>query len=202
MNDLRQEIESLAEEWEAMGIPWPRDCARHLRNILTRCAPKAEAERDALAAAMPSEGADASLAYAAMKTDRDSWKFAAQDAAKNLRDALAERDNYHRQWDGLAVRIGDLNAERNILLNKLEEANLENGRLLSDRVAFAKMLNESERERAKKAEVERDFILSNLNKLAHEWEYFPRGDSATDASYAYAKEDCATALLATLSVKP
>ncbi len=36
------------------------------------------AERDALAAAMPSEGADAALAYAAMKTERDALRADAQ----------------------------------------------------------------------------------------------------------------------------
>ena len=41
---------------------------------LERRLKETEAERDALAAAMPSEGADAALAYAAMKTERDALR--------------------------------------------------------------------------------------------------------------------------------
>ena len=45
----------------------------------------AEAERDALAAAMPSEGADAALAYAAMKTERDALRA---ERAESERDRM------------------------------------------------------------------------------------------------------------------
>lgn len=68
----------------------------------------------------------------------------------DLRKAEATRPA--EQQDVAALRNeGDflaIAAERDDLRRKLEEANLENGRLLNDRKVFAQMLNESERERA------------------------------------------------------
>ena len=39
-----------------------------------RCVERLRTERDALAAAMPSEGADAAIGYAAMKAERDALR--------------------------------------------------------------------------------------------------------------------------------
>lgn len=47
-------------------------------------------------------------------------------------------------------------------------------------------------------EQDRAALVEALERLAHEWESFPRGDTAPDATYAYAKEDCASSLRAAL----
>ena len=92
--------------WQAKESDWP-DFARQLERELAAVTE----ERDALAAAMPSEGADAALAYAAEKTLREK----AEAECERLRHAvdLAARamhgegvDDQAQAWD-VCLRILD-----------------------------------------------------------------------------------------------
>jgi len=85
------------------------------------------AEREALAAALPSEGADAALFYAAMKTERNEWRQSCVACRQvnveliNERDAL-RRSNAH--FDGEILRI---TVERDALradLNQMHESSI------------------------------------------------------------------------------
>lgn len=90
----RTELRRIAEEFQSERDAAKRDVMRAFdeRNVALDRATAAEtslarvtAEREALAAAMPSEGADAALAYAAERTAR-------MEAERQLSEARAERD--------------------------------------------------------------------------------------------------------------
>lgn len=88
---LIRDLAARVRELQAERSEWEAEVGRRA-SVWQERAERAEAERDALAAAMPSEGADAAIGYAHMKAERDALRGFLAGLCVKLNDARLGHD--------------------------------------------------------------------------------------------------------------
>jgi hypothetical protein len=124
-----------AEWWRNQYPGWP-SMGRERMEMLFSDLAAAEAERDALAAAMPSEGADAALAYAVEKS-RANKAERERDEARATKDMHKERQENEielrlkaeAEVKALREERDELSAELADMKESLIQANIQNTRI-------------------------------------------------------------------------